>query len=360
MMAHLLNAPEDCNPVGTATIGSSEAIMLGLLAHKWSWRLRRKDEGKSTDRPNIVIGADVHTCWEKFALYFDVENKIVPMTEEQYILTAKDVASRIDENTIAVGVVLGTTFTGQVDEIEKINNLLLKVKEEKGWNIQIHVDGASGGFIAPFAYPDLKWDFRLLQVKSINISNHNFGLSYPGMGTLIFRDKSILPEELVFHINYLGGEMPNYSLNFSRGSATIILQYYNFLRLGRSGYRRIMKNILENAHYLGKCLLDTGKFHLLSDSKFLPVVVAKLKDGIDLNIFELSGRLRMRGWIIPAYTLPPNAQNITVLRMVIKENFSRDMVEMLAEDIKNAILWLEKFKIKTEKEIKEKRAHHLC
>ena len=272
MLGNLFNAPADGEPAGTATIGSSEAIMLGLLAHKWSWRARRGDDSA---KPNVVFGADVHTCWEKFARYFDVEQRMIPLTPDRHIVGPEEVKPHIDENTIAVGAILGTTFTGQIDEIEGIDELLRQVKQERGWDIPIHVDGASGGFIAPFSYPEVKWDFRLEQVRSINVSNHKFGLVYPGMGSVLFRDVSVVPEELVFKINYLGGEMANYSLNFSRASNAVLLQYYNFLRLGREGYERIVGNLMENAAGLEKALTASGRFELLNDARYLPVVVVR-------------------------------------------------------------------------------------
>jgi glutamate decarboxylase len=343
MMANLFNAPDGNKAIGTATIGSSEAIMLGLLAHKWSWRKKREKAKKDASKPNLVFGADVHSCWEKFALYFDVEMRIIPMKKNKYTINADDVSKRVDENTIAVGAVLGTTFTGQVDDILGINDFLVKLKNETGLDIPMHVDGASGGFIAPFVFPDLEWDFRLEQVKSINISNHKFGLVYPGMGTVLFRDESVVPEELIFHINYLGGEMPNYSLNFSRASSIVLLQYYNFIRLGIEGYSRIMKNIMNVASFLEEKLMETGHFKLLTDTKYLPVVAVCLKKKkYGFDVFQLSDALRERGWIIPAYTLPADAQDIAVLRMVVKENFSRDMAESLAEDVEVCIAKLEK------------------
>jgi glutamate decarboxylase len=335
MVGRLFNAPTDGEPVGTATIGSSEAIMLGLLAHKWSWRRQRGDDSA---KPNVVFGADVHTCWEKFARYFDVEQRVIPLTTDRHVIGPEEVEPLIDENTIAVGAILGTTFTGQVDEIEQIDELLRQVKEEKGWDIPIHVDAASGGFIAPFSYPQLKWDFRLEQVRSINVSNHKFGLVYPGMGTVVFRDASSVPEELVFKITYLGGEMANYSLNFSRASNAVLLQYYNFLRLGREGYERIVGNLMQNAGELEEALTASGRFELLNDARYLPVVVVRPSEGDGgIDVFELSERLRERGWIVPAYPLPPNAESVSVLRMVVKENFSRDMAEMLAADIETAL-----------------------
>jgi glutamate decarboxylase len=335
MIGGLFHAPTEGVPVGTATIGSSEAIMLGLLAHKWTWRKQRGDDSAV---PNVVFGADVHTCWEKFARYFDVEQRVIPLTPDRHTIGAEEVESLIDENTIAVGAILGTTFTGQIDEIEGIDEMLRRVKQEKGWDIPIHVDAASGGFIAPFAYPEVKWDFRLEQVRSINVSNHKFGLVYPGMGSVVFRDMDTVPEELVFQITYLGGEMPNYSLNFSRASNTVLLQYYNFLRLGHEGYERIVGNLMENAGELEKSLTASGRFELLNDARYLPVVVVRpTAENGGVDVFELSERLRERGWIVPAYTLPPNAESVAVLRMVVKENFSRDMADMLGEDIETAL-----------------------
>jgi len=336
MLARLFNAPQDCHSVGSATIGSSESIMLGLLAHKWTWKKRRQAEGKPFDKPNIVMGADVHTVWEKFARYFDVELKLIPLREDIYTITAEDVVKEIDENTIAVGAVVGTTFTGQMDPIEDINTALLEVKKTKGWDIPIHVDGASGGFVLPFLIPDMFWDFRLEQVRSINVSGHKYGLVYPGIGWLIFKDKTDLPEELIFNINYLGGLMPNYSLNFSKGSSTIIAQYYNFIRLGKDGYTDIMKNMQENARYLASKLEDTDKFKIINKRVIFPLVAVTLQN-CEFNAFHLSEVLRQKGWIVPAYTLPANANDISVLRMVIKESFSKDMVEMLFDDIMESI-----------------------
>jgi glutamate decarboxylase len=337
MLGRLFHAPADRTPVGTATIGSSEAIMLALLAHKRTWQRRREAAGLPADRPNLVVGADVHTCWEKFARYFEVEARVAPMRDGAYTLTAADVAARIDERTIAVGGLLGTTFTGQMDELGPINELLADTRSRRGWSIPLHIDAASGGFIIPFSQPDLPWDFRLSEVRSINVSNHKFGLVYPGMGTVIFRDRADLPAELVFHINYLGGDMPNYSLNFSRPSNSVVLQYFNFLRLGRSGYERIVAAVLENAQALAARLDQTGRFELINDGSAFPIVAVRARTPDELDLKVLSRRLRETGWIVPAYTLPADAEHITVLRMVIKESFSRDMVDLLAADIEAAI-----------------------
>ncbi len=342
MLAHLYNAPQTDEYTGTSTEGSSEAIMLGLLAAKWRWRLRRKAEGLPTDSPNLVMGADVHTVWEKFARYFDVEPRIVPMDTDRQTLTPELVGEQIDENTICVGAVMGTTFTGQSDPIHEINDYLLEVKESKGLDIPIHVDAASGGFVIPFTEPNRVWDFRLPQVKSINVSGHKFGLVYPGVGWLIFRDKEQLPDEIVFHVNYLGGEMPTFTLNFSCGSSMVLAQYYNFLRLGKSGYEKIMKNIMETADYLRKNLEDTGRFNVMGEHSVLPTVVASLKDSSKFTVYDLSEKLREKGWIVPAYTLPPNAESIAVFRIVVKENFSRDMADNLIHHGEIAIEELKK------------------
>ncbi|MEY4684823.1 MAG: hypothetical protein RLZ25_1282 [Pseudomonadota bacterium] len=347
MMGALLNAPTpaDENPetsaVGTATVGSSEAVMLALLAHKWSWRKKRQAQSCDDGRPNIIFGADVHSCWEKFALYFDVEARIIPMRPRAYVIGPEAVEPLIDENTIAVGVVVGTTFTGQNDDFFGINALLMRIREEKGWDIPIHVDAASGGFVMAFAHPEIAWDFRLEQVRSINVSNHKYGLVYPGMGCVIFRDETCVDPDLIFKINYLGGEMQNYSLNFSRSASQIFLQYYNFLRLGQEGYRRIMDNIMRNARHLEKTLLASGLFDLLTDVNFLPVVVLKLRDDSRYTVFQICEILRERGWSVPAYTLPPDAEDIAVMRVVVKENFSRDLADIFAQDLAHAIQRLE-------------------
>ena len=358
MLARLFNSPEKSESLGTATIGSSEAIMLGLLAHKWSWKKRRQAEDKRYDQPNIVMGADVHTAWEKFALYFDVELKLIPLEKDRHIVTTADIEREIDENTICVGAVLGTTFTGQMDPIKEINDLLVNIKKTKGWNIPIHVDAASGGFITPFLNPEIEWDFRLEQVKSINVSGHKYGLVYPGVGWLIFCDKHDLPEDLIFEVNYLGGLMPNYSLNFSKASNTIIAQYYNLIRLGKKGYQDILQILLVNAIYLAHKLENSGRFEVINKEILFPLVAVKLTEDAKFTVFELSEKLRQKGWIVPAYTLPANADDIAVMRMVIKENFGRDMVEMLYTDIMKAYDSLNRTTFIKE-DVKDRRNHSL-
>ncbi|MCD2444350.1 glutamate decarboxylase [Agromyces sp. SYSU K20354] len=336
MLGHLFHAPDSAEVVGVATIGSSEAIMLGLLAHKRRWRDRRRDAGLPTDRPNVVFGAETHVVWDKFANYFDVEMRKIPMRPDRFVISADDVEQYVDENTIAVGVVLGTTHIGESDPIPEINERLRKIKADKGWDIPIHVDGASGGFIAPFAHPDFLFDFRLEQVASINASGHKYGLVYPGVGWLVMRDRSMLPEDLVFSVNYLGGAQPTYTFNFSRGSAMIQAQLYNFVRLGRRGYESIVANMLDNARHLNERLESSGWFEILNPGLAEPVVTFRLKGDPGFDVYHLSARLREHGWIVPAYSLPPNAEDVHLLRVVVRLDLSRQMIDILLRDIEDA------------------------
>jgi glutamate decarboxylase len=264
----------------------------------------------------------------------------IPMRSDHFVLHPDDVAERLDENTIAVGAVLGTTFIGENDPIEEINDLLVRVKQEKGWDIPLHVDGASGGFIAPFSNPEERWDFRLEQVASINASGHKYGLVYPGVGWLVFRDRSKLPEDLVFSVNYLGGAQPTFTFNFSRGSAMIQAQFYNFVRLGHAGYKAIVENMLANARHLNTELERLGRFEILNPGLAEPVVTFRVKDGQSFDAFHLSDRLRMSGWIVPAYTLPPDAEDVTVLRVVVRNDMSRDKIDILVVHIEEACNYL--------------------
>jgi len=356
MLARLFNAPPGAAFCGTATAGSSEAIQLGLLAHKWTWKKKRA--GRGPGQPNIVFGADAHVCWDKFARYFEVEPRIIPMEKDRFIIDAASVRTRIDENTIAVGAVMGTTFTGACEPVSEINDLLVRVREEKGWDIPIHVDAASAGFVLPFTDPGREWDFRLAQVRSINVSGHKFGLVYPGLGWLIFKDRSDLPGDLVFYVNYLGDTMPTYTLNFSRGSDMILAQYYNLLRLGRAGYRTVMDNCLANAGYLAGRLDGSGKFEVLG-APDLPIVTFRFKEDTRFTPFELAQKLRERGWMLPAYNLPDNAGDITVMRVVVRETFSRDMAENLFSDIMTVYNILDRTeRERLEPTISPRRGHH--
>lgn len=333
ILADLFNAPGETT--GARTQGSSEAIMLGALNLKWNWRKRREAEGKDTTKPNLVFGGDVHVVWDKFCRYFDVEPRIVPLSDGKYTIDAEDVRPFVDENTIGVAAVVGTTFTGHADDVKGINDMLIALKESDGIDVPIHVDGASGGFVWPFLYPDIEWDFRLEQVRSINASGHKFGLVYPGVGWVIFREKADLCQDLVFMENYLGKEDATFTLNFSTGSAMLLAQYYQFVRLGRSGYEAVIKLMAENAIELGRRIKDSGYFDLVLEGEpQLPLVAFKLNKDWGFDEFDVAGALSARrGWMVPAYTLPPNAEDVTLLRALVKESFTYTMVETLANDI---------------------------
>jgi len=335
MLADLFHAPGETT--GARTQGSSEAIMLGALSLKWNWRKRREAAGKPVDRPNLVFGGDVHVVWEKFCRYFDVEPRIVPLQEHRYTIGPDDVEPHVDENTIGVAAVLGTTFTGQSDDIPGINALLAGL-EGDGLHVPLHVDAASGGFVWPFLYPDSEWDFRLSHVHSINVSGHKFGLVYPGVGWLIFRGRQDLNEDLVFNENYLGKTDATFTLNFSTGSAMVLAQYYNVIRLGREGYKYVMDMMQQNARVLAEHLAGSGDFELIGmDEEQLPLVAFRLAEPRSYNEFDIAWQLSAeRGWMVPAYTLPPNAQHVTLMRALVKETLTREMVDTLAGDIARA------------------------
>jgi glutamate decarboxylase len=345
MIARLLNATENEAATGCSTIGSSEAAMLGGMALKWQWRKRRQKEGKPTDKPNLVMGINVQVCWEKFCRYWEVEPRFVPMEGNRFHLDATEAIKLIDENTIGVIAIMGSTFDGSYEPVQEINDALEKLNRETGWQVPLHVDGASGGFIAPFLDPDLVWDFRLKWVKSINASGHKYGLVYPGVGWIIWRDRQELPEELIFHCNYLGGDLPNFALNFSRPGNQVVAQYYNFLRLGKEGYRQIHQACRDTALYLSGEIAKMGPFELITDGSTIPVFAWKLKETIsdqtNYSLFDLADKLRERGWLVPAYTMPKNRQDLTVHRVVIKEGFSRDMADLLLRDIHSAIAFFQ-------------------
>jgi len=342
MLADLFHAPGPTT--GCRTQGSSEAIMLGALSLKWKWKERRKAAHLPTDRPNLVFGGDVHVVWEKFCRYFDVEPRIIPLAEDTYTIGPEDVEPHLDENTIGVAAVLGTTFTGHMDDIVGINDLLLDIRTRRDLDIPLHVDGASGGFVWPFLYPDSPWDFRLEQVRSINVSGHKYGLVYPGIGWLVFREESDLAEDLVFYENYLGKLDATFTLNFSTGAAMVLAQYYNFVRLGRDGYTYVMKQMQQNADALAANLRDSGRFEVIgADAEQLPLVAFRLSgehtsyDESDIA-WQLSAE---RGWMVPAYTLPPNAEHVKIMRALVKETMSREQVERLTRDIADACATLD-------------------
>ncbi|CAI9270656.1 unnamed protein product [Lactuca saligna] len=343
MIAHLFHAPigEDDAAVGVGTVGSSEAIMLAGLAFKRKWQAKRKSQGKSCENPNIVTGSNVQVCWEKFARYFEVELKEVKLKEGYYVMDPEKAVEMVDENTICVATILGSTMNGEFEDVKLLNDLLMKKNEETKWETPIHVDAASGGFVAPFLYPNLEWDFRLQLVKSINVSGHKYGLVYAGVGWVVWRTKDDLPDELVFHINYLGSDQPTFTLNFSKGSSQIIAQYYQFIRLGFEGYKDIMANCHENTMVLKEGLEKMGRFNIISKDIGVPLLAFSLKDSSKYTVFNISESLRRFGWIVPAYTMPPDAQHISVLRVVIREDFSHSLADRLIADIVKVVHELE-------------------
>lgn len=336
MLADLYHAPGPTT--GARTQGSSEAIMLGALSLKWKWRQRREAAGQPADRPNLVFGNDVHVVWDKFCRYFDVEPRTVPLREGKYVIGPEDVEPYVDENTIGVAAVLGTTFTGHADDVVGINSFLLELKERRGVDVPIHVDGASGGFVWPFLYPDSVWDFRLEQVRSINVSGHKFGLVYPGIGWIVFRETADLAEDLVFEENYLGKTDATFTLNFSTGASMVLAQYYNFVRYGRDGYGYIIGGMRDNARTLAEGLKATGDFELIGEGEDqLPLVSFRLTGDKNFDEFDLAWQLSAeRGWMVPAYTMPPDAEEVKLMRALVKQTLSREQIHRLIDDIQTA------------------------
>ena len=331
---HAENLRDDdaASAIGVSTIGSSEAVMLGGLALKWRWKERvGKNWNKRT--PNLVMGSNVQVVWEKFCKYFEVEPRYLPMTEDRYVITPEQVVDAVDEDTIGVVGILGTTYTGELEPIAEICAALDKLQKKKGLDIPVHVDAASGGFVVPFLQPDLKWDFRLPRVVSINVSGHKYGLTYPGLGFVVWRNADHLPEDLVFRVNYLGGDMPTFTLNFSRPGNQVVGQYYNFLRLGRAGYTHVMQTLSGTARWLSDQLRKSHHFDVISDGSKLPVVAFKLSGDFGYTEYDVSAGLRSYGWQVPAYTMPEGAQDISVLRVVVREGFSADLARSLWEDL---------------------------
>lgn len=343
MLAGLWHAPDREKAIGTSTIGSSEACMLAGLALKRRWQLARKAEGKPADKPNLILSSAVQVCWEKFCHYWDVEARYVPISLEHKVLDGHDLDAYVDENTIGVVAIMGVTYTGMYEPVEKIAQALDAIQQSTGLNIPIHVDGASGGMIAPFLQPDLIWDFRLARVASISTSAHKYGLVYPGLGWVIWRTEDDLPKELVFDVTYLGGHMPSFALNFSRPGAQVLLQYYLFLRLGFDGYYRVQKASQDVAVYLASEIGRMPAFELWNDGTDIPVFAWQLRKGHTdkWNLYHLSERLRLKGWLIPAYPMPDDLTDVVVQRIVVRNGLSRNLAESLVIDIAEAAAYLD-------------------
>lgn len=355
ILSRLWNAPDkNEEAMGCSTIGSSEACMLGGMALKWKWREKMKKINKPIDKPNLVMGMNVQVCWEKFCRYWDIEPRFVYCEDNRFIIDPKKAAELCDENTIGVVCIMGSTFDGSYEPVLKVSDELDKLEKEKGLNIPIHVDGASGGFVAPFLDPKLKWDFRIKRVKSINASGHKYGLVYPGVGWVVWRDKLELPEDLIFYVDYLGGKMATFAINFSRPGSQICAQYYNFLRLGFEGYKEIQQACRDTALYLSSEIEKMGPFKLITKGDDIPVFAWTLKEKTSFTLFDMADKLREHGWLVPAYKMPANRQDLTVQRIVVKNGFSNDLADMLLKDIKKNLDYFSKQKGL----IKKEEGHH--
>jgi glutamate decarboxylase len=343
ILSHLWHAPDVTQATGCSTTGSSEAAMLGGLALKRRWRKAREAAGKPAGQPNIVMGINVQVCWEKFANYWDVDMRLVPMEGNRFHLTADEAVKACDENTIGVVAILGSTYDGSYEPVAEICAALDDYQARTGIDVPVHVDAASGGFVAPFIDPDLVWDFQLPRVASINTSGHKYGLVYPGVGWAIWRDAAALPEDLIFWVNYLGDNMPTFALNFSRPGAQVVMQYYNFLRLGFDGYRAVQQYARDVATGLSAQIAELGPFELITRGDELPVFAFKLRDDIgNYTVFDVSNALREHGWLLPAYTFPKNREDLAALRVVVKRDFTHDMAELLLDDLRRLLPRLEK------------------
>ncbi len=342
MLADLWHAPDAGDSIGTSTTGSSEAAMLGGLAAKWRWRKARAAAGKPTGAPNVVCGS-VQICWEKFARFFDVEIRQLPMTAGSFTLTPEQVVASCDENTIAVVVTFGQTYTGLYEPVQAISDALDRLQEQTGLDIPIHVDAASGGFMAPFVRPDIVWDFRLPRVRSINASGHKTGLAPIGVGWAIWRDRSDLPDELVFDVSYLGGNSPTFNLNYSRPAAQVIAQYYLFIRLGREGYARIQNRLYDSAREIAAAIGALGPFEVIHDgnpddgiaavSWRLAADAGHEGQPLGWNLYDLADRMRTRGWLVPAYSLPPHQDGVDIQRVLLRHGFGSDLAQQLIADL---------------------------
>lgn len=326
--------------------------------------------GQCAGRAGEVCSSSHQSCIQetnqllflRFARYFEVEARILPVSEaSHYCLDPEKVRENIDENTIGIFIILGSTYTGHYEPVAEISKILDDFQAKTGHDIPIHVDAASGGFVAPFVHPDVSWSFDIPRVHSIQCSGHKFGLVYPGLGWVIWRSEEYLPKALVFELHYLGGTEETYTLNFSRPAAQVVVQYYNFLMLGKEGYRNIMRNCLQNARILSKALERSGWYTCVSDihrskgvyshsepspdalepehyNPGLPVVAFRLSDEFQkeyphVKQQSISTLLRARGYIIPNYTLPPTLEKVEILRVVVRESMSADLLDQLIRDI---------------------------
>jgi len=360
ILARLWHAPQPREAIGTSTIGSSEACMLGGLALKRRWQHSRRAANKPADRPNLVMSSAVQVCWEKFTNYWDVEARLVPITDEHPALDGHDLASYIDENTIVVVAIMGVTYTGMYEPVSRISAALDQIQADTGLDIPIHVDGASGAFVAPFLQPELEWDFRVGRVHSISTSAHKYGLVYPGLGWVVWRSTELLPEDLIFKVSYLGGSLPTFGLNFSRPGAQVLLQYYNFLRLGRAGYAAVQRASHDVARHLADEIIKMAPFELWGDGPDIPVFAWRMKRGYTGNwdLYDLGNQLRQRGWLVPAYPMPDDLSDLTVQRIVVRNGLSMDLADLLLDQITESVRYLDGLASPLPQEGKKTAAFH--
>jgi len=342
ILANLWSCPDEHDATGCSTTGSSEAAMLAGLALKWRWRKRMADAGKPTDRPNLVMGANVQVCWEKFCRYWDVEPRLVPVEAGRFHLGPEEAVAHCDEDTIGVVAILGSTFDGSYEPVREIARALDRLESDRGLDIPVHVDAASGGFVAPFLAPEVEWDFRIPRVQSINASGHKYGMVYPGVGWAVWRTPEALPKELIFDVNYLGGNMPTFALNFSRPGSEVVAQYLMLAGLGRDGYREILQSAQDVAVQLSATIAEMGPYELLSEGRELPVFAFRLRDGVEnYTVYDVSDRLRQGGWLVPAYTFPENLQDMSVLRIVVRSGMTPEMADLLLKHLREQTEFLE-------------------
>lgn len=356
IIADLWNCCSNNPFIGTSTVGSSEACMLGGLAMKFRWREEAEKCGLdvSAKKPNLVISSGYQVCWEKFCVYWDIELRAVPMDRAHMSLNMDTVMDYVDEYTIGIVGILGLTYTGQFDDMEKLDELVEAYNQKAAIPIPIHVDAASGGMYVPFVYPDLVWDFRLKNVVSINTSGHKYGLVYPGIGWILWKDKAFLPKELVFDVSYLGGNMPTMAINFSRSASQIIGQYYNFIRYGFEGYKKIHERTRDVAVFIREKVSALGIFELYSDGLDMPVICWKLKEdaGKAWDLYDLSDRLRMNGWQVPTYPLPADMQQEIIQRIVLRADHSMEFASLFIRDFCLAVKALDESDIVRHKSVK--------
>ena len=352
MVANMWNTPEKGDwKTGAVGIGSSEACMLGGVAAWLRWRERRKAEGKTYDKPNLVMSTAYQVVWEKFCQLWQIEMRTVPITHEHPTLDIDAALKMCDENTICIVPIMGVTWTGMNDDVEALNAALDEYNAKTGYDIPIHIDAASGGFILPFLYPEKKWDFRLKWVYSISTSGHKYGLVYPGLGWVVWKDKKYLPKDMSFSVNYLGANISQVGLNFSRPAAQILAQYYNFIHLGVEGYTAIHSNSMNIAKYchmaIGKMTCFKNYSETLVNPLFIWTMAPEYEKDAKWTLFDLQDKLMQSGWMVPAYTMPKDIEDMVVMRIVVRQGMSRDMADMLIEDITNAVAELEKLEYPT-------------